>query len=291
MVKYDKIGLHILTILTNCYIIIRNIYICLLQISERRAYMDFSKLNFGVDGDSITAGNQWSFHVYNSLGMASHHNVAVGSAVWYKRTIKAASGTVTTQNYTDSDFAGISDGWLETDDLNELQMRANNCAVVHTQHFIDDVKTGKAPVPDVFAFAMGTNDALECLGDADKALTGKELDGNDNIDLFTEAGAARWCIQRIMEEFPLCRVFVLIPIQTATPEHNAKIEKTIEVLTKVAGGMSAQVIDCFHNCGICEKFEVIGGTGKYLRDGLHPDVPGQTLEGMYAAKEIRNNMF
>lgn len=55
--------------------------------------------------------------------------------------------------------------------------------------------------------------------------------------------------------------------------------------------MSAQVIDCFHNSGICEKFEVIGGTGKYLRDGLHPDVPGQTLEGMYAAKEIRNNMF
>ena len=48
--------------------------------------MDFSKLNFGVDGDSITAGEQWSYHVYKELGMASHHNVAVGSSVWYKRT-------------------------------------------------------------------------------------------------------------------------------------------------------------------------------------------------------------
>ena len=253
--------------------------------------MDFSQLNFGVDGDSITAGEQWSYHVFKELGMASHHNVGIGSSVWYKRTITTAAGSVTTQDFTAPDFAGISDGWEETDDLNELQKRANNCAVVHTQRFIEEVKSGEYPVPDVFAFAMGTNDALDCLGDPEKALDGKELEGNESVDLFTEAGAARWCIQRIMEEFPLCRVFVLTPIQTATPEHNKKIERTIEVLRKVAGGMSAQIIDCFHNCGICEKFEVIGGTGKYLRDGLHPDVPGQTLEGRYAAKEIRNNMF
>ncbi len=253
--------------------------------------MDFSKLNFGVDGDSITAGQQWSYHVYKDLEMASHYNVAVGSAVWYKRTITCAAGSVTTQDYDAPDFAGISDGWLETEDLNELQMRANNCAVVHTQRYILDVKSGKAPVPDVFAFAMGTNDAEDCLGDAAKALTGKKLEGNDNVDLFTEAGAARWCIQRIMEEFPQCRVFVLTPIQTATPEHNAKIEKTIDILRAVAGGMSAQIIDCFHNCGICEKFENIGEAGKYLMDGLHPGVEGQALEGKYAAKEIRNNMF
>ena len=228
--------------------------------------MDFSKLNFGVDGDSITAGDQWSWHVFQNLGFASHHNVAVGSSVWYKRTITCDAGSVTTQDYSSPDFAGISDGWEETNDLAELQKRANNCAVVHTQRFISDVKSGNAPVPDVFAFAMGTNDTLDCLGDADKALTGKELDGNDNIDLFTEAGAMR--------------------------DHNAKIEQQISsVMRKVAGGMSAQVIDCFHNSGICEKFEVIGGTGKYLRDGLHPDVPGQTLEGAYASKEIRNNLF
>ncbi|MGN0641548.1 MAG: GDSL-type esterase/lipase family protein [Huintestinicola sp.] len=254
--------------------------------------MDFSKLNFGVDGDSITAGQQWSWQVFNELGMASHHNVAVGSAVWYKRTITCSAGSVTTQNYDDPDFAGISDGWEPTEDLAELQKRANNCAVVHTQHFISDVKKGIAPVPDIFAFAMGTNDTEDCLGNADKALEGKTLEGNESVDLFTEAGAMRWCIQRIMEEYPLARVFVLTPIQTAMPDHNAKIERQIsEIMTKVAGAMSAQVIDCFHNSGICEKFEVIGGTGKYLRDGLHPDVPGQTLEGRYAAKEIRNNMF
>lgn len=251
--------------------------------------MDFTKLNFGVDGDSITADKQWSWHVFNSLGFASHHNVAIGSAVWYKRTLTCSKGSVTTQSYSDPDFAGFSDGWLETDDLNELQKRANNCAVTHIERFIADVKSGIAPAPDVFAFAMGTNDDINCLGDAGTALEGKTL---ENVNLFNEAGAMRWCIQRIMEEFPSVRIFVLTPIQTANPEHNAKIRKQIETVFKpVVSAMSAQLIDCFGESGICEKFEVIGGTGKYLRDGLHPDVEGQTLEGRYAAKEIRNNMF
>ncbi len=253
--------------------------------------MDFSTLNFGVDGDSITAGQQWSHHVFKELGMASHHNVAVGSAVWYKRTFTLGDKSVTTQDYTSPGFAGISDGWLETDDINELQKRANNCAVVHVQKFIEEVRSGNYPVPDLFAFALGTNDGADCFGDAEKALSGKALDGNENIDLFTEAGAARWCIQRIMEEYPLCRVFVLTPIQTANPEHNAKNLGTIRVLRRIAEGMSAQMIDCFSGSGICEKFEVIGGEGKYLMDGLHPKANGQALEGSFAAKEIRNNMF
>ena len=114
--------------------------------------MDFSKLNFGVDGDSITAGKQWSWHVFNNLGMTSHHNVAVGSAVWYKRTITCNNQTVTTQSYNDPNFAGISGGWEPTDDISELQKRANNCAIVHVENFISDVKKGIAPIPDIFAF-------------------------------------------------------------------------------------------------------------------------------------------
>ena len=65
---------------------------------------DFSELNLGIDGDSITAGEQWSFHVYKNLGMKSHSNVAVGSSVWYKRTFEAAGKTVTTQDYGAADF-------------------------------------------------------------------------------------------------------------------------------------------------------------------------------------------
>lgn len=249
-------------------------------------------MNFGVDGDSITAGNQWSHHVFTNLGFKSHHNVAVGSSVWYKRTLTTADGFVTTQDYDSPDFAGISDGWLETDDLNELQKRVNNCAIVHVQHFLSDVEKGIAPAPDVFAFAMGTNDDINMLGDADRALTGKSLTDNENLNLFTEAGAMRWCIQTISEHFPAARIFVMTPIQSADPAHNAKIEKQIsEVFVKITGAMSVQLIDCFHGCGICEKFETIGGEGRYLRDGLHPKENGQALEGAFAAMEMRNRLF
>ncbi len=254
--------------------------------------MDFSKINFGVDGDSITAWKQWSWEVYTSLNMATHHNVAVGSAVWYKRTVNADGTAITTQDYNSPDFAGISDGWEPTDDKEEIQRRMNNCAVVHIQQYISDIKNGIAPKPDIFAFAMGTNDDINCLGNADTALTGKSLENNENVNLFCEAGAMRWCIQRIMEEFPDARVFVLTPLQTANPEHNKKTEIQIEtVMKKVAGAMGAQVIDCYHNCGICEKFEKQGEHGRYLLDGLHPDTDGQQLQGRYVAKEIRNNYF
>ena len=254
--------------------------------------MDNSRLNFGVDGDSITAGNQWSYHVFQRLGFASHHNVAIGSAVWYKRTFTRPAGSVTTQDYDDPDFAGFSDGWLDTDDLNELQKRANNCAVTHIQHFLADVRSGNAPKPDVFAFAMGTNDDIHCLGDADRALTGKSLENNENINLFTEAGAMRWCIQTIMEHFPDARIFVLAPLQTGDPEHNEKIEKQISnIFTKITGAMSVRLVDCFHNSGICEKFEFKGAEGRYLRDGLHPKENGQALEGAFAAMEIGSHLF
>ncbi len=251
----------------------------------------FKELNFGVDGDSITAGNQWSYHVFNTLSLKSHHNVAVGSAVWYKRTEKVGDVEVTTQSYNSPDFAGISDGWLPTDDVEEIQKRMNNCAVVHIERFIAEVEKGEHPEPDIFAFAMGTNDDKDSIGCAEKALTGKSLENNENIDLFTEAGAMRWCIQTILEHYPSCRVFVLTPLQTANPEHNEKTLKVIENMKKICGGMSVQMIDCFNNSGICEKFENIDGEGRYLRDGLHPKENGQALEGAFAAKEIRNNYF
>lgn len=253
--------------------------------------MDFSKLNFAVDGDSITAGEQWSYHVYKLLGFASHTNVGVGSATWHKRTLDHDGHSVTTQDYNSVDFAGISDGWEETSDLNELQKRANNCAVVHIQRYLSEVAVGKAPKPDVFAFAMGTNDSAFSLGDLEHAAKGKSLKDNINIDRYTEAGAVRWCLQTILENFPLCRVFLILPIQTGRPAHNIKNLRGIDIMRGVAGDLGVQVIDCYHNCGISEKFEQEFEQGRYLMDGLHPGDAGRELMGRYIAKEIRNNLF
>ena len=53
-----------------------------IALQAQSLYPDFSKMNFGCDGNSITAGEQWSKTVVDLLGFSTHHNVAVGSATW-----------------------------------------------------------------------------------------------------------------------------------------------------------------------------------------------------------------
>lgn len=249
---------------------------------------DFTNLNLGVAGDSITAGNQWSYHVFKNLGFKTHHNCAVGSSVWYRRKFTKNGVTVETQNYDSPDFAGISDGWEDTDDMNEMQKRMNNCAVVHIQKFLSEVKNNEYPAPDVFVFAMGTNDDVNMVGNAENALSGKE---NNFENTYNEAGAMRWCIQTVSENFPEARIFVCSPIQSGRPEHNKKNLVIIESMKKICTGMSVQFIDCYSGSGICEKFEKEDSHGRYLRDGLHPDESGQKLEGNFITKEIEKNYF
>ena len=245
--------------------------------ASAQMFPDFSKLNFGCDGNSITSGNQWSATVVKQLGFATHHNVAVGSATW--------ACHADTQDYGSEGFAGISGGWQPTDDAHEMQMRHNNTSKVHIQKFIAEVKSGQYPEPDVFVFSMGTNDGK--LGSAEEALKGKSL---DEVDVTTMAGGARWAIQTIIEHYPNCRVFVCTPIQTANPSHNEMNLRKIEILREICRSLSVQIIDCYGESGITEKLE--NGHGeRYLRDGLHPAEEGQQQMGRYIAKEIRNNYF
>lgn len=239
---------------------------------------DFSKLNFGCDGNSITAGNQWTKTVMELLGFATHHNVAVGSSTW--------SCYFDTQDYGSKDFVGISAGWQPTEDSLEIRKRHNNVSKVHIQQFIAEVDNGTYPAPDVFVFSMGTNDTR--LGSAFEALKSKTL---DNVDVTTMAGGARWAIQTITEQYPTCRVFLCTPIQTGNAAHNELNLKKIAILREICQAFSVQIIDCYSECGISEKYEKPDGRGRYLKDGLHPDVEGQQLMGRYIAKEIYNNFF
>lgn len=239
--------------------------------------MDFSKMNFGCDGNSITAGNQWSKTVVDLLGFATHHNVAVGSAKW--------ACYVDTQEYGCKEFVGISGGWQSTEDEIELQKRHNNVAKVHIQKFIAEVDNGAFPSPDVFVFSMGTNDTK--LGSASDVLKEKSL---ENVDVTTMAGGARWCIQTIIERFPKCHVFLCTPIQSGSTSHNELNLKKILILREICRAYSVQVIDCYIESGIEAKDEVWGKRGRYLKDGLHPDVEGQQLMGRYIAEKIQNSL-
>ena len=76
-----------------------------IALQAQSLYPDFSKMNFGCDGNSITAGEQWSKTVVDLLGFSTHHNVAVGSATWACHS--------DTQDYGSAGFAGISGGWRQ----------------------------------------------------------------------------------------------------------------------------------------------------------------------------------
>ena len=250
-------------------------------------FADFTKLNLGVDGDSITAGNQWSYYATQYLGLANHHNVAVESATFSDRTQTYEGVTYVTQNYDDPDFAGISGGWQPTTDPVEIQKRCNNCARVHVQKFISEVTAGTYPVPDIFVFAMGTNDST--IGTVADALNGKDPDALSAAVRQTMVGGARWAIQKIITTYPNCRVYISAPIQRADATANAKgLEKSI-ALKEISNSLSVGYFNTFGECGITEKVE--SGTAPYLSDGLHPNAAGQQLMGKYLAKEIRNNYF
>ena len=168
----------------------------------------------------------------------------------------------------------------------KLQMRHNNVSKVHIQKFISEVKDSVYPAPDVFVFAMGSNDTK--LDGVAEALSARTL---DDVNVTTMAGGARWAIQTILENFPECRVFVWLPIQTGDKAKNEMHRKRNEVLRQVSQALSVQVIDCYGESGISQFFENSNTRGRYLKDGVHPDIEGQRLIGRYIAKEIRNNFF
>lgn len=257
------------------------------QIAPVTQFADFTKLNLGVDGDSITEGNQWSYYAAQELKFATHHNVAVGSATFGDREASSSEGMKYTQNYDDPDFAGISSGFQPTYDPIEIQKRCNNCARVHVQKFISEVTAGTYPIPDIFVFAMGTNDGT--IGTIEDALNGKDANDLSAEVRRTMAGGARWAIQKIIETYPNCRVYVSAPIQIAAETANEKGLQKTDILRGICNGLSVGFFNTFGECGITEKLET--GTGRYLRDGLHPDTEGQKLMGRYLAKEIRNNYF
>lgn len=250
-------------------------------------FADFTKLNVGIDGDSITVGNQWSYYAAEELKFATHHNVAVGSATFGDREANSSEGMKYTQNYDDPYFAGISGGWQPTDDPIEIQKRCNNCARVHVQKFISEVTAGTYPIPDIFVFAMGTNDGT--IGTIEDALNGKDANDLSAEVRRTMAGGARWAIQKIIETYPNCRVYVSAPIQRADETANEKGLQKTDILRGICNGLSVGFFNTFGECGITEKLET--GTGRYLPDGLHPNTEGQKLMGRYLAREIRNNYF
>ncbi len=258
--------------------------------------------NIGVDGDSVTEGNQWSYYASQKLGM-SQFNVAVGSACWsYKQYYAIDDSTILTpQNYTDSDFAGFGGASDLTTDINR-QKWVNNNACTHIERFIAEVSAGNHPIPDIFVFAMGTNsdtDNGNSNGSVEEAMQAISISDTDFVDTqgkslkYTMCGAMRWCIETIKRQYPNCCVFVSLPIQRASYSTNKTyLYPKIQLIKEMAIQMGCQIIDQYNGCGITAAIENDSSPyGPYLRDGLHPNKDGQKIMGAFAASQIKTKYF
>jgi hypothetical protein len=241
----------------------------------------FEGKNLATFGNSITAAtNSWAYLTQKRLRFANLYNGAISAAIWYKRERVVGTQTIWTQNYYDDDFAGISSVAPTGENVLEHQRRINNCAVVHIQKYFTELNKKTAPKPDVIIFSYGTNDELyeHTLGNAGDALLEEDL---SKVNVFTMAGALRWCIDTLRMEIPDAKIYVALPLQSARNGKNEGNLIKMEIIKTICEAKSVPFFDCFHEAGITLENHAI-----YLGDGLHPNEAGKVVHGEYIIKKL-----
>jgi lysophospholipase L1-like esterase len=138
-----------------------------------------------------------------------------------------------------------------------------------------------AESPDIIVLACGTNDGTTNLGDYATAM-GKSIDA---LDKSNTAEAMRWALYQIRKNFPNATCFYSTQLQRADVEtEDRKVAN--DLMVKLAKRYGFNVIDTMYNSGIVRDFEVWNSNGRYLYDGLHPNVAGQQIQANYIVSQI-----
>lgn len=139
--------------------------------------------------------------------------------------------------------------------------------------------------PDIIVLACGTNDSTTNLGDYTTAMS-KSIDA---LDKSNTAEAMRWALYQIRKNFPNATCFYSTQLQRADVEtEDRKIAN--DLMVKLAKRYGFNVIDTMYNSGIVRDFEVWNANGRYLYDGLHPNVNGQQVQANYIVSQIIERM-
>lgn len=145
--------------------------------------------------------------------------------------------------------------------------------------------------PNVVIIALGTNDgACDDTPESAMAIAGTDVD--DTIALLDETKfcqAARKAFMRIRKKWPLATMFCELPIQRASRDQlTAGVNEALRVM---AGYYGMIVIDGGKESGIVRDFEVLGGLGTLLKDGLHPNKNGQRMLARAIIAAVKSNSF
>lgn len=137
--------------------------------------------------------------------------------------------------------------------------------------------------PDVIVVSAGTNDGTANLGSYNTAM-GKATLGDLDRSLTIEA--MRWAFWTIRTEWPDAVCFAALPLQRADAETADRIA-LLDAIEQMAGRYGFVLIDAHRESGIVKDFEVWGGVGRDLYDGLHPQTSGQQKQAALYTRVIK----
>lgn len=156
--------------------------------------------------------------------------------------------------------------------------------------------------PDFVIISAGTNDNVtpkETLddrtlpnfqNDVGEYRSGKTFVDIDSVDRTAWDGAMRWQAEKIWSVYPNAKIIFVAPIQSA--DFNTRPVWSIlskgKLMEYISNNMGCVTLQAGAESGIWARFETDGAEGKYLADGLHPNVEGGKVLGRYIASKIIN---
>lgn len=138
-------------------------------------------------------------------------------------------------------------------------------------------------IPDIIIVSYGTNDYQHPNTDTYESVM--NVQNIDDLDRTNLHGALRYCYWSLREKYPNAVIFAGTPIQRPDTLIYTDLRQAI---IEMANTYCIHIIDAGVESGICKQFETWGNSGRYLKDGLHPNEAGQKLQGHYYANCIRN---
>lgn len=216
-------------------------------------------------GDSITAlgttATGWVNYFIEKTGCELVANTAVNSAVL-------------------SDYAGtVYDG------APSASTQTNNVLGNQVQQIINN----GYDTPDIILIAIGTNGGISITEDQIKAAyydSNNTLIPLEDVDRTTNAGAYRWCLEKLHATYPDALIFWCTPIMGYQATRSAENAMAYAESLRIATEYTGQVLIDTIRCGINGVNEVSGANGQYLIDGLHPNVNGAKKIGYYNASKV-----
>ena len=204
-------------------------------------------------------------------------NVKSVPSRWAGCRYVACGDSITDENFSPSTkyCTLLNDALATTSYLNAGSSGATLCTV-HTNNFVNKVRTLDLSTFDLMTIMLGVNDQ------GHNAPIGT-IDGSDTGTFY---GAWNDVISYIITANPKLKVVLLTPFNTGSSSVNAlglSVKDYADAILAIGTKFSIPVVDCFRNAGICPN-----NWGTYTLDGTHPNALGHEWVAGYIIAQVKN---